>query len=108
VNNSRRSRIKTISAEISTLTRRALVEKAKRVLPGLCTDNASKYIGRRPLTPDTKPIIGRAANTQNVLIASGHGQLGLTLGATSALLIADLAARRQPRIDLTAFRPNRF
>ncbi len=86
----------------------ALVEKAKRVLPGLCTDNARKYIGRRPLTPDTKPIIGRAANTQNVLIAAGHGQLGLTLGATSALLVADLVANRQPRIDLTAFRPNRF
>ena len=44
----------------------ALVEKAKRVLPGLCTDNARKHIGRRPLTPDTKPIIGRAPNTQNV------------------------------------------
>lgn len=86
----------------------ALVEKAKRVLPGLCTDNARKYIGRRPMTPDTKPIIGRAANTQNVLIASGHGQLGLTLAATSALLVADLVASRQPRIDLTAFRPNRF
>jgi D-amino-acid dehydrogenase len=85
-----------------------LVEKARRVLPGLRTDNAKKRIGRRPLTPDTKPIIGRAPRIKNVLIATGHGQLGLTLGATTALLVSDLVANRQPRIDLAAYRPDRF
>jgi D-amino-acid dehydrogenase len=60
-----------------------LVEKARRVLPDLCTSNAKKRIGRRPLTPDTKPIIGRVSKLANVIIATGHGQLGLTLGATT-------------------------
>jgi D-amino-acid dehydrogenase len=85
-----------------------LVEKARRVLPGLRTDNAKQRIGRRPLTPDTKPIIGRAPRIKNVLIAAGHGQLGLTLGATTALLVSDLVASRQPRIDIAAYRPDRF
>ena len=85
-----------------------LVEKAKRVLPGLQTTNAQRRMGRRPLTPDTKPIIGRAAKAQNVIFATGHGQLGLTLGATTARIVSDIAANREPDVDLTAYRPDRF
>ncbi len=85
-----------------------LVEKAKRVLPGLQTTSARKIMGRRPLTPDTKPIIGRAPNAQNVILATGHGQLGLTLGATTARIVSDIAVNREPDVDLTAYRPDRF
>jgi hypothetical protein len=85
-----------------------LVEKARRVLPDLCTSNAKKRIGRRPLMPDTKPIIGRVSKLANFIIATGHGQLGLTLGATTARLVADIVALRKPSINLTAYRPERF
>ncbi|MEH6360024.1 MAG: FAD-binding oxidoreductase [Amylibacter sp.] len=85
-----------------------LVEKAKRVLPGLQTTGAQKRIGRRPLTPDTKPIIGRAPKAQNVIFATGHGQLGLTLGATTARLVVGIVSNRTPNIDMSAYRPDRF
>ena len=85
-----------------------LVDKAKRVLPGLRTQPAYRRMGRRPLTPDTKPIIGRAPNARNVIFATGHGQLGQTLGATTGRLVSDIAAGRASSIDMTAFRPDRF
>jgi D-amino-acid dehydrogenase len=44
----------------------------------------------------------------NFIIATGHGQLGLTLGATTARLVADIVALRKPSINLTAYRPERF
>ena len=40
--------------------------------------------------------------------AFGHGQLGLTMGAITGLLIADLASDREPRVDLTPYRSDRF
>lgn len=85
-----------------------LVKKAKRVLPCLQTTGAQKRIGRRPLTPDTKPIIGCAPKAQNVIFATGHGQLGLTLGATTARLVAGMISNRTPNIDMSAYRPDRF
>lgn len=85
-----------------------LVQKARRVLPGLQTRAAEKRIGRRPLTPDTKPVIGRIASAQNVILATGHGQLGLTLCATTGRLVRDIAANRSPNIDLAPYRPDRF
>jgi D-amino-acid dehydrogenase len=85
-----------------------LVKRAHRVLPGLQTDNAEQRMGRRPFTPDTRPIIGRSGLLANVSFATGHGQLGLTLGATTARLIADLLAGRASNADLSPFNPDRF
>ena len=41
-------------------------------------------------------------------VATGHGQLGVTLGATTGMLIADLVAGREPAIDLTPYSAARF
>jgi D-amino-acid dehydrogenase len=85
-----------------------LVKRARRVLPGLRTNQAERRMGRRPFTPDTRPIIGRSIRIANVVFATGHGQLGLTLGATTGRLVADIVAGRDSGIDLSAFRPDRF
>lgn len=65
-------------------------------------------MGRRPFTPDTRPILGRSAKMTNLTFATGHGQLGLTLGATTGGIVADLIAGRPPKIDIAAFSPDRF
>ncbi|WP_193369688.1 NAD(P)/FAD-dependent oxidoreductase [Pelagibius marinus] len=85
-----------------------LVAKARRVLPDLQSHSAERRMGRRPLTPDTKPIIGRAPGTPNVIFATGHGQLGVTLGATTARYVKDIAGGRAPNINLATYRPDRF
>jgi len=58
--------------------------------------------------PDTKPIIDRSRRLPNVFMAFGHGQLGLTLGATTGRLIADLMAGRSTKQDLGPFSAYRF
>ena len=85
-----------------------ILEKARAVLPQLRTEGLHYGIGCRPFLPDTKPVIDRAPALPNVLLAVGHGQLGLTLGATTGRLIADLAARRTPAVDLAPFSCTRF
>jgi len=85
-----------------------ILAKAKKVLPSLNTTKHEFGMGYRPLLPDTKPIIDRSKRLTNVLLAFGHGQLGLTLGATTGRLIADLAAGRHTKQDLTPFSAQRF
>lgn len=85
-----------------------ILEKAKRILPELRTSGLEYGVGYRPFLPDTKPVIDRSARLPNVLMAFGHGQLGLTLGATTGRLIADLAAGRPTAQDLTPFSAQRF
>lgn len=85
-----------------------ILEKARRVLPELQTDAVEYGVGYRPFLPDTKPIIDRSRRLQNVFMAFGHGQLGLTLGATTGRLIADRVAGRPTKQDLAPFSAYRF
>ncbi|WP_309249574.1 MULTISPECIES: FAD-binding oxidoreductase [unclassified Paraburkholderia] len=85
-----------------------ILEKAKRILPELQTSNVEYGVGYRPFLPDTKPIIDRSRRLGNVFMAFGHGQLGLTLGATTGRLIADMVAGRPTKQNLAPFSAYRF
>jgi D-amino-acid dehydrogenase len=85
-----------------------ILQKARRVLPQLKADKFEFGVGYRPFLPDTKPIIDRSRRLPNVLLAIGHGQLGLTLGATTGRLIAELATGQTPQQDLAPFSAYRF
>jgi D-amino-acid dehydrogenase len=87
-----------------------LWHNAKRILPGLREIDASvsKWMGRRPGTPDSLPVIDRAPDHANVWFAFGHGHMGLTWGPTTGRLIASLVAGVAPNSDLRAFRITRF
>ncbi|MCB4456859.1 NAD(P)/FAD-dependent oxidoreductase [Leisingera sp. McT4-56] len=85
-----------------------LVSRAHRVLPGLQAEKRVRRMGRRPFTPDTRPVIGRTGRLANVSFATGHGQLGLTLAATTGRLVADAIAGRPQDAGLSVFGPDRF
>ncbi|KXU34243.1 amino acid dehydrogenase [Ventosimonas gracilis] len=85
-----------------------ILDKAKKLLPQLNTEPVEFGVGWRPFLPDTKPIIDKSPRLDNVLLAFGHGQLGLALGATTGRLIAELALAKTPSQDLTPFRATRF
>jgi D-amino-acid dehydrogenase len=86
----------------------ALARLAPRMLPGIDVSNHSKWMGTRPSTPDSLPVIGRAPREPRVLLAYGHGHFGLMAAPATGQAIADLIAGRTPRIDLSPFRPDRF
>ena len=87
---------------------RNLATEAKRMLPSLDVRERSVWMGCRPSLPDSLPVIGRSSASGKVIYAFGHQHLGMTLGAKTALLVADLVAGRQPDIDLTPYRPDRY
>jgi len=85
-----------------------LLPIAREALPGLSDRVTREWIGYRPSTPDSLPVIGRSPCCASVIYAFGHGHLGLTLGPITGRLVAALAAGRQPEIDLVHYRPDRF
>lgn len=87
---------------------RIILEKAKRILPSLDISDVEFGVGFRPFLPDTKPVIDKSPRLGNAAMAFGHGQLGLTLGATTGRLIADLLQGRKSAEDITPFRASRF
>jgi D-amino-acid dehydrogenase len=85
-----------------------LAKLAARMIPGLDGDPHDCWMGHRPVIPDTLPVIGPLPGQPAVLLAFGHGQLGLTGAPMTGRIIASLAAGENPNIDLAPYRPDRF
>ncbi|MGH7814901.1 MAG: glycine oxidase ThiO [Candidatus Binataceae bacterium] len=66
------------------------------------------WAGLRPATDDLLPVLGWSPSVPNVLYAAGHFRSGILLSALTGEIIADLAAERDPPIDLASFSPARF
>jgi D-amino-acid dehydrogenase len=64
--------------------------------------------GPRPLSPDGLPFVGRCPGRENVIVATGHCMLGLSLGPVTGQLVAELAAGARPSLDLRPLSPVRF
>ena len=76
--------------------------------PGSRLDSRDLWMGHRPSTPDSLPVIGPAPRIPNAFFAFGHGHLGLTLGPMTGRLVADLAAGRPPPLDMAPYAAERF
>jgi D-amino-acid dehydrogenase len=66
------------------------------------------WYGYRPCSADGLPYIGRIKRYNNVVIATGHSMLGLSLGAGTGLLVSQLVDEVRPAIDLAPFAVERF
>lgn len=64
--------------------------------------------GLRPCTPDGLPFIGRPRAWDNVILATGHAMIGVSLGPVTGKLVAQLVARERPMLDLAPLDPDRF
>ncbi len=87
---------------------RRLLPLARRVLPGLSGEGSTEWMGHRPSTPDSLPVIGRSLRHASVYYAFGHGHSGLTLGGITGNLIADLISGSTPEIDIEPYSIGRF
>lgn len=87
---------------------RQLLQKAQGFLPGLNAAGGTEWMGFRPSMPDSLPVIGPSARCARVIHAFGHGHLGLTQSAGTAVLVADLVTGQTPAIDPAPYRPDRF
>ncbi len=66
------------------------------------------WAGLRPCTPDGLPVVGRLKQFKNLIIATGHGMLGLTLGPITGKLVSELIRNDSQTLDTEALTPARF
>ncbi|WP_406826375.1 NAD(P)/FAD-dependent oxidoreductase [Pedobacter sp. KACC 23697] len=50
------------------------------------------WYGFRPSSPDGLPYIGRCKKRENLIIATGHGMMGLSLGPATGLLVSQIVS----------------
>ena len=88
-----------------------LLQRAIDVFPDLeRAELVQQLAGSRPLSPDSKPIIGPVPGWDGVLLATGHTTKGIHLGPITGKIIADFICRGSTEVvrDMSEFLPDRF
>jgi D-amino-acid dehydrogenase len=67
-----------------------------------------EWWGWRPMVPDGKPVVGHSPALENVLIAAGHGMLGLSMAPATGRLAAELLTEAAPHVDPAPYAATRF
>ena len=66
------------------------------------------WYGYRPCSADGLPYIGRIKSYNNVVVATGHSMLGLSLGAGTGKLVSELINEKPASINIAPFAVERF
>jgi glycine/D-amino acid oxidase-like deaminating enzyme len=94
---------------------RLLERQLEQMYPAIADDIARvgngalpRWLGFRPSTPDSLPVIGPSGQFSNAVYAFGHGHVGLTAAASTGKVVARIIAGRSPGIELAPLSIGRF
>lgn len=87
---------------------REVLSEALRIAPGLESATVREMrIGFRPLSDDTLPVLGRVPGVEGLILATGAGPSGLTVGPYCGAVAAALALGEPAPLDLSPYDPGR-
>lgn len=78
-----------------------------KYFPDLTYTGTQEWMGFRPSTPDSLPLIGELGKT-GIYTGFGHQHVGLTAGPKTGRLIAQLIDGQPPNIDMSPYAPARY
>jgi len=70
--------------------------------------NLEPWCGLRPCSPDGLPYLGRTLGWENLIIASGHAMMGISLGPITGKIVAEIAGNQKLSSDVSLLSPDRF
>lgn len=85
-----------------------LAPLTKRMLPGLNTSDAKRWMGTRPSFPDNLPVIDRMPGFEKLFGAFGHSHYGLGMAPGTGRLLAQIVTDTQPNTGIDGVGVARF
>ena len=89
----------------------AILNAVRAYLPGIDPHSLELieiWRGLRPCSPDGLPYLGRTPRYDNLIIATGHGMLGISLAPITGKIVSQLASHQKPSLDIAALSVDRF
>ena len=72
------------------------------------TEALKPWVGLRPLSADGLPYIGSFAKCKNLVAATGHAMLGVSLAPITGKLVTDIIAKKPFDHEMQMLSPDRF
>lgn len=85
-----------------------IIRGVQGLFPELTYDRLQTWMGHRPSTTDSLPVVGAISSNGRVLAGFGHQHIGLTAGPRTGKWLSGIVSDNTPNEDLSAFSPARF
>ena len=98
-----------MSHQIKTDRLKGIIDAVPKYFPGIkpgMPPQGEVWQGFRPCSPDGLPYIGYD-KLKNLVVGTGHGMMGISLGLATGHLISQLVSGQQPDLNLKPFAPTR-
>ncbi len=66
------------------------------------------WCGLRPCSPDGLPYLGRTAKFSNLILATGHAMMGMSLSPVTGRIVSEIVSGEKPSFDLSLLSPDRY
>jgi len=93
-----------LSTKVNRNRLKGIIESLPKYYPDLKIDEPSiteVWKGYRPCSADGMPYIGRSRKVSNLVVATGHGMMGMSMGPATGQLVAQIIAGEPTTIDLS-------
>jgi len=90
---------------------RGIIKAVPNYFPDYQIDIPKKeqvWYGLRPCSPDGLPYIGRTNKYKNLVIASGHAMMGLSLAPATGKLVQEIIDNQKNSIEIDLYKPERY
>ena len=97
-----------LDESINPIRVRGIIDAVQRYFPDFRAQDFAgiqPWRGLRPCTPDGLPYVGRSARVPNLVVATGHAMMGVSLGPVTGKLVADAL---QGGVNLEQLSPDRY
>ena len=85
-----------------------LEDSIRAAMPGLTWGETREWMGHRPATADSLPLVGPVPDVKGAFLGFGHHHIGLTSGPKTGRLLSQLIAGKRLNVDISPLAPSRF
>ncbi|HEX9046890.1 MAG TPA: FAD-dependent oxidoreductase [Verrucomicrobiae bacterium] len=100
-----------LNEHINPVRVQGIIKAVPRYFPKFTAEDFAgirPWCGLRPCSPDGLPYLGRTGKFSNLVIATGHAMMGMSLSPITGKIVSEIVSGEKSAFDLRLLSPDRF
>ena len=100
-----------LNADINPVRLRGIIKAVPKYFPKFAMEDflgIQPWRGLRPCSPDGLPYLGRTTKFSNLILATGHAMMGMSLSPITGKIVGEIVSGKKPSFDLSLLSPDRY
>ncbi|MEY4918066.1 MAG: hypothetical protein RL616_1979 [Verrucomicrobiota bacterium] len=100
-----------LNEDINSVRVQGIIKAVAKYFPKFAPEDFTgvrPWRGLRPCSPDGLPYLGRTRKFSNLILATGHAMMGMSLSPITGKLVGEIVSGEKPSFDLSQLSPDRY